>query len=81
MATSLRIIPDLYRWKASAARLHGFYKAHCAQSIGENPSSVAFTDEKLLMLYYSSQIRQIPRFPSHFDGLLKLIPDLNLIQN
>ncbi len=62
-------------------RLHGFYRAHCAESIGENRNSVAVAEEKLLMLYYSSQNGKIPRFPSHLDKRLKLKPDLNLIQN
>ncbi len=81
MATFPRNIPGSHRWEAPAARLHGFYRTHCAESIGETRSSVAVTEEKLLMLYYSSEIGQIPRFSNYFDELLKLIPDLNLIQN
>ena len=57
-----------------------FCRARCAALIGENRSSVAVVEKKLFMHYSLSRIGEILTFRSHFHQLMKLTPDLSLIQ-
>ena len=66
--------------EGASGEIAWFCRARCAELIGENRSSLAVMEKKLLMFYSHSQIGEILTFPSNLHQLMELTPDLSLIQ-